>query len=206
MRIRIAWFLVLAGIVVFLPTLARADGASYNFGGCPDGFVGPCTGSIGNSANYTSNGDTITVTAFSITGNGLFIKTGSGDEHGLGMTGESDHEIEPGEFVQVNVSNLIKAGLTSAVLTFGSVQPGEGYQICTTNTPGSDAGNCFTGHLDGQPVTVNFAGSKYIDVSASSGDVLLATGLVATPEPSNLMLLGIGFLALVGFTLKKAIA
>jgi hypothetical protein len=64
------------------------------------------------------------VTAFSITGNGLFIKTGSGDEHGLGMTGESDHEIEPGEFVQVNVSNLIKAGLTSAVLTFGSVQPG----------------------------------------------------------------------------------
>jgi hypothetical protein len=55
-------------------------------------------------------------------------------------------------------------------------------------------------------VTVNFAGSKYIDVSASSGDVLLATGLVATPEPSNLMLLGIGFLALAGFTLKKAIA
>jgi PEP-CTERM motif len=54
---------------------------------------------------------------------------------------------------------------------------------------------------------VNFgSGYNYVDVTATTGDVLLATGLVATPEPSSLVLLGSGLLALVGFTLKKTIA
>jgi hypothetical protein len=205
MKLRIATFLALAGLIAILPKPARADGVSYNFGGCTDSLV--CSGNVGGvTAKYTSNGYTTIATAFSAANNNLFIKTGTGDEHGLGMVGTPDDEIEHGEFIQLDVTSLAKAGFTTAALTLGSVQIGEGYQICVSKVAGSDSGNCFTGNLDGSPVAVNFgSGYNYIDVTATTGDVLLATGLVAVSEPSSLMLLGSGLLAWVGFTLKKAI-
>jgi PEP-CTERM motif len=210
MKLRIAGFLALAGLIALLPKPARADGVSFNFGGCT---VAPvvCSGDVGSvTANYTSNGHTIIATAFSISNYDLFIKNGPtlpADEQGLGMVGTTDHEIQPGEFIQLNVTSLAQAGFTTASLILGSVQLGEGYQICVSNVAGSDSGHCFTGNLDLSPVTVNFgSGYNYIDVTATTGDVLIAKGLVATPEPSSLMLLGAGLLALVGLALRKVVA
>jgi hypothetical protein len=210
MKLRTGTFLALAGVITLLPGPARADGASYNFGGCTDAPV-VCSGDVGSvTANYTSNGHTITAKAFSIANYDLFIKNGNSlpaDEQGLGMMGTTDHEIQHGEFIQLDVTSLAQAGFTTVSLILDSVQPSEGYQICVSNVAGSDSGHCFTGHLDLSPVTVNFgSGYNYIDVTATTGDVLIAKGLVATREPSSLMLLGSGLLALVGFTLKKAIA
>lgn len=205
MKSRMVMFLALAGLFVLSPKAAWADGVSYNFGGCTDSHV--CSGNVGSAnANYTSSGYTITATAVSLDGDTLFIKTGTGDEHGLGMTGTRDDEIQPGEFMQLNVSSLAKAGFASGSLIFGSVQPGEGYKICFSNVAGSISRNCFSGQKDGSPVSVNFKGYKYIDIGVTTGDVLLARAFIATPEPSSLVLLGSGLLALVGFRMKKAIA
>ena len=114
MKPRIVTFLALAGLIAFLPKPARADGVSYNFGGCTDSSV--CLGDVGSvTANYTSNLHTITATAYSGANNyDLFIKNGTGDEHGLGMVGSTDHEIQPGEFIQLDVTSLAKAGFTTA--------------------------------------------------------------------------------------------
>jgi hypothetical protein len=202
-KLRVATFLAFAGLIALLPKPARANSITYDFGGCTDGSI--CSGPVGITASYTSKGYKIQATAFSSDSDHLFIKKGTGDERGLGMTGTTKDEIQPGEFIQLDVSSLASAGFTSGSLMFGSVQPGEGYKICVSNATGIISINCITGHLDVTPVNVNFKGYKYIDVTATTGDVLLAKGFIAAPEPSSLMLLGSGLLALVGLTLKKAL-
>jgi hypothetical protein len=210
MKTKIAAILTFAGLTAFLPTSARADSVSYNFSGCTDAHK--CSGNTGSTtANYTSDGYTITATAFSKNNYDLYIKTDGGDEHGLGMTGTSDDEIEPHEFIQLNVTNLFNAGATSGTLELGSVQSGEGYQICVSNVDGSDTGHCFKGNLDEKPITVNFGGGyDYIDITATKGDVLISSLCVQTPtptpEPSSLMLFGSGVLSLVGLVRKRVIA
>lgn len=209
MKLRVGTFLALGGLIALLPKPARADGVSYNFAGCTDAPV-VCSGDVGSvTAKYTSNGYTVIAKAFSPLNYDLFIKNGptlAVDEQGLGMVGTTDHEIQHGEFIQLDVTSLANAGFTTSAISLGSVQIAEGYQICVSNAAGTNSGHCFTGNLDLTPITVNFGGGyNYIDVTATTGDVLIAKGLVAAPEPSSLMLLGSGLLALVGFTLKKAI-
>ena len=59
----------------------------------------------------------------------LYGKRLGGDENGLGVNGEWDSEIQPGEFLQLDLTQLIASGATNAMISIGSVQPGEKYNI-----------------------------------------------------------------------------
>ena len=191
--------------LLFSAASVRADMLSYDFS--------TPAGPLGTSQTYTSNGVTITASGYTLSGHHrrLFGKTDSGDEHGLGLKGEDDHEIDTKHFIQLNLASLYSHFGTSSLtvnLTIGSVQPGEGYDIYGTNTAGSLAGATLlnSGTLDEIPFSVT-TGFQYLDVIARPGteegghsDVLLSSlcATSAVPEPAGLILFGVGALGLAG--------
>jgi hypothetical protein len=118
---------------------------------------------------------------------------------------QSDGEIQPGNFIQLNVSNLDKDGISSGTLTFGSVQPGEGYEICVTNTAGTLKGaTCFSGNADENPVNVNWGKDEYIDITATKDDVLISDfSFTAAPVPGTMGLTLLGAASVLAFAIRR---
>jgi hypothetical protein len=193
MRASIAWTLTLFVFVLTAP-VSKADNINFNFAACPSGFT--CPGAIGASQTYTSDGLSDTVTGYLGPGtqDKLFVEQLGGDENGVGLNGQSHDEIQPGEFIQLNLSQFASKGITSGLLSIDSVQPGEGYSVCDSGTSGSMAGaTCFSGHLDGQFFPITWSSSHpFIDVTATSGDVLVDDLEVSTPEPGTATLTLVG--------------
>ena len=100
---------------------------------------------LGTSQTYTINGVTITAYGFNNgsplgTPTALYGKNDAGDEHGVGIASDSEHEINSTNFVQVDLQNLINSGATNAQMSVGSVQvgpPQESYNVYGSNTLGS---------------------------------------------------------------------
>src|ERR1700719_3340179 len=115
-------FGLLAG-AVFVP-IASAN--SYNFTACPTSNPG-CTvnAALPSTVTYTDNGISITANGYSrlpgkLTPRNLFFKNGgSFEETCLVMDGSLDNEIVPGLAIQLDWTNLAKAGVTSGTLTIG---------------------------------------------------------------------------------------
>lgn len=137
MRARLA---AAVGILIFGASSAFAGPTSFNFG-----FAGSDQ-TLGTSASYMSNGATITAYGYECTASdststatlsacsasALYQKNDGGAELGLGLAGETDHEIgydgASADFVMgLDLSNLFSLGARSVTLTFGSVQPGEAF-------------------------------------------------------------------------------
>jgi MYXO-CTERM domain-containing protein len=202
--------LVIISFFAILPLATRATTTSYNLDGCTDSHA--CSGDVGSTtANYTSNGQTITATSFSSPGHDLYIKTEGGDESGLGITGTSDNEIESGAFIQLDFSNLANAGATSGFLTLDSVQSGEGYKVCASSSAASDSGTCLTGSLDDTAFAIDFSKSApFIDISSTTGDVLVSSASVDspasvdTPEPSSMALALLGLAGLAFMAIRRS--
>jgi hypothetical protein len=142
---------------------------------------------------YASNGST----------NNLFRKQNGGDENGMGLTGTFDNELNAGtgQFIQIDTAALTIPPLSSLSLSFSANSTtSEAWQVIGTNTPGVSIG---TPLLSGTDESVHFldkTGFRYLDVSATIGNVLLhtldATTPDAVPEPGSLAILGA---ALAGF-------
>ncbi|HEV2289706.1 MAG TPA: PEP-CTERM sorting domain-containing protein [Candidatus Acidoferrales bacterium] len=138
MRLRNA--VLTLGLAAFAAAPAFAGNVNISMG-----FGGP-DGPLGTSASYTSGSATITAygyecsatdatTSGTLSGcaaSDLYQKSDGGSEVGLGLAGETDHEIgmdsTSADFlIGLDLSNLLKLGATSITLDFGSWQPGEAY-------------------------------------------------------------------------------
>jgi hypothetical protein len=139
----------------------------------------------------------------------LYYKVGGGDETGLGLVGESDHEIEAGQSIVLNLGGLFSKDVTSLTLMLGSIQEGELGHVCDAYA------DCitFNSSVDFKPVSIMSLYSDMIahdngqlTVTAGPGDVLidqLQATTCTVPEPSSLLLMGSGVLAMAGVVRRK---
>jgi hypothetical protein len=97
-------------------------------------------GTMGTSHAYTVNGVTITAYGFNNgnpgTPTALYGKNAGGDETGLGIASNSDFEIDANHFVQLDLNQVIAAGITSGTMSIGSMQAGEPAGVYGSNTLG----------------------------------------------------------------------
>ena len=185
-------------VVLFVVAPVSAATITWNFSNFGTGDLGAVT----KSFNATSPAGLPAIIA---TGSShLYYKNDGGDETGLGLVGNSDHEIEPGDYIILNLTAL--SGDTNFQLKIGSVQSGESYRIygSTTGVLGSFT-SLFTGSLNNTFFAVPAALStySYIGITAPTGDVLLMAASADTskgeervPEPATFALAGSALAAL----------
>jgi len=223
MKSRVITLLAVAFALALFPATLQAGTITYNLGSCPTS--GPCSGTTSSSVTYASGGINIAATGYATdhttptnSTTDLYIKNPpayTGDEIGLGIAApDDDHEIESGQFIQLDLTNLASAGFDSGTLLLGSVQGGERYSVCESGAAGAQGSlNCKTGGENGTteeasvPIVWSTA-DPYIDITVPTegGDILVSSLAVATPEPgtAGLMLIGIGGLLI--FTLRRRLA
>jgi hypothetical protein len=154
------------------------------------------TGDQGTSQTYS----VITATAYGSGSPHLFGKNGSGDEKGLGLTTDTDDEITSGHYIQLDVTSL--EGLTISFIMNSSTSP-DAWKVFESSSAFATSGSSTVTGTDESSHSITIgAGMKYLDFTATSGNVLLnSISYTATPEPLSLALTGSGLLGL--FLLRR---
>ena len=194
------------GLLIGAPMFASSINVDF---GTPDaGFVQ----STSTSANYTfASPNKIAATGYHVNGNStvsptaLFAKTNGGDEEGLGLANGTDDEITPGNFIQLDLSQLTTYGAVSFTVKTNSTTGNDAFALFLSSTKGSigsfyTAGNTETTYSF---TAAQFKANPYLSLTATSGNVLLGPGTIASaPEPGTILSLGAG-LVLVGLRARK---
>ncbi|MDE3178490.1 MAG: hypothetical protein KGM47_02425 [Acidobacteriota bacterium] len=202
----------LAAAALFAAAPAWAGSILFDFGACGSitSSVSGCPGDLGaSSATFTDTTSTYSVIATGYASatapNNLFVKDDSASEHGIGLTGttDTDNEINFGQYIYLDMTNLLSHGIPTATIGFGSLQNGEYGQVCETTavgTPGSL--NCKTvGEFDSTAIgnaNVSFSTADpvldYTVPARGDGNFLIlgsvSTPTTITPEPASVVLFG----------------
>ncbi len=134
-------------------------------------------GTLGSSSTFTEGGFSITATGINDT---LYAKSAGASETGLGMTKDADHEITSAAWVQLDVSQLLGSSLATIFLS--SVQSGETAKIWFSDASGTLGTLISTIAADGSLDITSYLSHRYIDVTAGSGNVLIASLAATAPS------------------------
>ena len=177
-----------------LAASAQADIITFN-------FLENGTGDLGSSTQtFMESGISLTATS---SGPHLFVKTGGGDENGLGLAGTPDNEINGRDYISLQVPTIPPSMLN--MILIGSVQAGESGSVYFGSAPGmlTTLLGTLTG-IDGG-VPISGLGSGWVTVVAPTGNVLIDSVTATIPDGgTTVALLGSG-LAALGFFRRKLI-
>ena len=96
------------------------------------------------------------------------------------MTKDADHEITSAAWVQLDVSQLLGSSLATIFLS--SVQSGETAKIWFSDASGTLGTLISTIAADGSLDITSYLSHRYIDVTAGSGNVLIASLAATAPS------------------------
>jgi hypothetical protein len=141
----------------------------------------------------------------------LFGKAAGGDESGLGLNDDptGDHEINGTNWVQLNITNAVAAGVHGLSFIMDSTTgctalpctTGDSWRVFGSNTATS-LGAQLPGLIGFDEVSHSLpTGFDFINFQAVSGNVLVSSISGTIPEPSTwaMMLLGFAGLGYVAF-------
>jgi PEP-CTERM motif len=182
--------------------------------------LGTPAGLLGVSQNYSSGLPPITITATGfINGNfanpanktDLFDKEAGGDEVGIGLNDDptGEHELSGRNWIQLNVTNAVAAGVHGLSFIMDSTTgctalpcaTGDSWRVFGSNSATS-LGAQLPGLIGFDEVSHSLpTGFDFINFQAVSGNVLVSSISGTIPEPSTwaMMLLGFAGLGYVSF-------
>ena len=140
------------------------------------------TGDLGTTETYSSGGKTITAAGFTSnsfsTTTDLWGKHDGGDENGLGMRNDSDHEISGSNIVRI----ALPTGLTGVSFKMNSSTDGEGWAVYGSNSATTGYALLASG-TDESSHTLATDSFYYFVATGGHGNNVLLASLSASPVP-----------------------